>query len=176
VHCIDQALMLIPDKLYSVYADMKGVFHSEVDDYYKIILKFCKGDTVTLNLSTYVLKPYPRWLVCGTRGTCVIEGFDCKGMIYKTTELVEKLAPRIENSPAGPTRSFRPVPPGKMYEEALPQVQTSALDFYRNYLDVMNGKAGFMIKNEEVRRVLCVMMACFESAQRRESVRFTYNG
>lgn len=175
VHCIDQALFLIGDKLESVYADLKSVFHAEVDDYYKIILKFRNGQTVTLNQSTYVLKPYPRWLVCGDKGTAEIVSFAGDGKLYKTSRLLEKLPPRIEPNIAGPTRSFIPVLPGEMIVEDLPEVDVSWMDFYRNYHDVLNGKAEFAIKNEEVRRVLAVMMACFESAEKKQSVHFSYD-
>ncbi|MDR1641420.1 MAG: Gfo/Idh/MocA family oxidoreductase [Clostridiales bacterium] len=172
IHCIDQALQLVPGKLDSVYCDLKSVFHTDVDDCYKIIMKFEKGDTVSLNLSTYVLKPYPRWMLCGSKGTCVIQGFDGSGSIYRTTGLVEKLPPRIEPNPAGPTRSFRPMPPGLLYQEPLPEARADHLDFYRNYLRAMSGKAELMVKNEEALRALRVIMACFESADAKRSVRF----
>lgn len=175
VHCIDQALNMIDDKLETVYADLKSMFHMAVEDYYKIILKFRGGQTVTLNQSTYVLKPYPRWLMCGSKGTVEILDFDGSGKLYSTTEYVEKLPPRIEPNVAGPTRSYVPVPPGKMIIEDLPEVHVAWFDFYQNYLDVLNGKAEFAIKNEEVRRVLAVMMAVFESGKTRKSVHFSYD-
>ena len=175
VHCIDQALCLIDDKIETIYADLKGVFHSAVDDYYKIIIKFRGGQTITLNQSTYVLRPYPRWLVCGDKGTVEVISFAGNGNLYKTSRFLEKLPPRIAPSSAGPTRSFIPIPPGEMIVESLPEVNVSWLDFYKNYHAVLNGQGEFVVKNAEVRRVLEVMMAVFKSAEIKQSVRFTYD-
>lgn len=175
VHLIDQALFMIRDKIDCVFADLKGVFHEEVEDYYKIIIKFRGGHTATLSHSTYTLKKSPRWLVAGDRGTLVIESFACDGHIYRTSEVLHKLPPKIEPNVAGPTRSFIPLPPGKLLTEDLPAVSTDWLDFYRNYHDVLNGRAEFLIKSEQVRRVLAVIDAVFESAKTRSSVRFTYD-
>jgi predicted dehydrogenase len=179
VHCIDQALRLIPDKVDTVFADLKSVFHTEVDDHYKIMIKFRGGQTVNLNLSTYVLKPYPRWFVCGDKGTAEVLSFAGDGKLYKTSRVLEKLPPRIEPNAAGPTRSYIPVPPGELLEEDLPDVpeaaETAWLEFYRNYHAVLNGKETFKIRNEEVRRVLELIQAVFKSAETGMAVRFDYD-
>lgn len=175
VHQIDQALNMIDDKIETVYADLKSMFHAAVEDTYKIIIKFRGGQTITLNQAGYVLKPYPRWLICGNKGTVEILNFDGSGKLYTTTEYQQKLPPRIEPNIAGPTRSYVQIPPGHLLEKDLPEVNVKWLDFYRNYLDVLNGKAEFAIKNSEVRRVLEVMMAVFESGKTRKSVHFAYD-
>lgn len=175
VHLIDQILYMIPGKIQSVYADTKNVFHEDVEDYYKIIIKFRNGHTATLSHSTYCLKPSPRWLVCGDKGTAVINTFAGDGNIYRTSVLLEKLPPKIEPNVAGPTRSFIPMLPGQLLIEELPCVQTSWQDYYKNYLDVLNGKAEFVVKNIEVRRVLAVIEAVFESAKQNMAVYFKYD-
>ena len=175
IHLVDQALFLIPSKIDSIYADLKYVFHEEVEDNYKIIIKFSNGQSVVLSHSTYCLKPSPRWLIIADKGTAVIDSFAGDGNIYRTTELLEKLPPKILPNIAGPTRSFIPVPPGKLLVEELPQVETQWLDYYRNYLDVLNGKTEFAVKNHEVRRVLAVIEAIFKSGETGEAVKFTYD-
>lgn len=175
VHLFDQILALIPGKLLSVYTDLKSVHNPLVEDFYRVILKFEDGQSACVTQSTFVLKPSPRWLVCGDQGTLVINSFACDGSVFNTSELVTKLPPRIEENPAGPTRSFLPVPPGKILESPLPQVQTDWTDFYRNYLNVMNGNGQFIIRNEQVRRVLAVLNACFESGKSGHSIPFVYD-
>lgn len=175
VHLIDQALQLVDSKVEVIFADLKSVHNAEVDDYYKIMIKFVNGQTVTLSHSTYCLKPSPRWLICGDKGTVVINTFAADGNLFTTSELLQKLPARIEPNVAGPTRSFVPVPPGMLLTKELPNVEGDWLDFYRNYLDVLNGRAEFVITSEEVRRVLAVIAAIFESAQKRRSVRFAYD-
>lgn len=175
VHLIDQILILIPQKIKSVYADVKSTMNAEVDDFFRIILKFEDGESAVISQSTYCLKPSPRWLVCGDKGTICIGSFACDGSLYTTTELITKLPPRIDENPAGPTRSFLPMPPGKLLEKPLPQVETDWTDFYKNYVDVMNGRAEFVVQPPQVRRVLAVIEAAFRSGETYESVPFVYD-
>lgn len=173
VHLIDQILFLMPDaKITSLYADIKNVLHDEVDDYFKIILKMDNGVTAHIELSTYVLDYQPRWLVAGDRGTMTINSFACDGNIYRTGEMLEKLPPQITETVAGPTRQFAPVPPGGITTEPLPEVKADWVDFYQNVSDVLDGTADPAVKIGEVRRVLSVMEAVWQSARTGDAVHF----
>lgn len=166
VHLIDQILFMMPrEKVISIYADIKNVLHEEVDDYFKIIMKMSNGVTAHIELSTYILEYQPRWLAAGDKGTMVVKSFGCDGNIYRTGKLLEKLSPQITETEAGPTRQFAPVPPGGIVTEPLPEIHTDWLDFYRNVNDVLNKRAESKIKIPEVRRVLAVMEAAWESAE-----------
>lgn len=173
VHLIDQILFMMPQaKIKSVYADIKNVLHEEVDDYFKIILKLDNGVTAHIELSTYILEYQPRWLAAGDKGTLVVKNFGCEGNIYRTGKMLEKLPPQITETEAGPTRQFAPVPPGGIVTEPLPTVETDWVNFYRNVVDVLNGKAESLIKISEVRRVLSVMEAAWKSAETNEAILF----
>lgn len=173
VHLIDQILFMMPyAKIKSLYADMKNVLHEEVDDYFKILMKMDNGITVHIELSTYILESQPRWLVGGDRGTMVIRNFACDGQILRTGKLLEKLPSEIVETEAGPTRQFAPVPPGGIVTEKLPSVKSEWIDFYRNFEDVVNGKAESKIRIPEVRRVLYVMQMVRKSAETGEAVKF----
>jgi len=130
------------------------------------------GITFHLELSTYVLKYQPRWLVAGDKGTLVVNTFGCDGAIYRTGDMLKKLPPQITETVAGPTRQFAPVPPGGIVEEPLPQVETDWVDFYKNVHGVLNGQEESRIKIPEVRRVLSVMEAAWESSRTNRSVDF----
>jgi len=173
VHLIDQILFMMPDaKIKSVYADIKNVLHDEVDDYFKIILKMDNGITAHIELSTYILEYQPRWLVGGDKGTMIVKSFGCDGNIYRTGQLLEKLPPQITETVAGPTRQFAPVPPGGIVTEPLPEVETDWVDFYKNVNGVLNGTEESRIKIPEVRRVLSVMEAAWESSNTGKAVLF----
>lgn len=173
VHLIDQILFMMPKaKIKSIYADIKNVLHEEVDDYFKIILKMDNGITTHIELSTYILEYQPRWLVAGDKGTMIVKNFGCEGNIYRTGKMLEKLPPQITETEAGPTRQFAPVPPGGIVKEPLPEVETDWVDFYRNVDDVLNGRAESKIKISEVRRVLSVMEAAWQSSRTGEAVLF----
>lgn len=173
VHLIDQILFMMPGvKVKSIYADIKNVLHEEVDDYFKIIMKMDNGITAHIELSTYILEYQPRWLAAGDKGTMVVKDFGCKGNIYRTGKMLEKLPPQITETEAGPTRQFAPVPPGGIVTEDLPSIETDWVNFYRNVDDVLNGRAESLIKISEVRRVLSVMEAAWKSSESGEAVLF----
>ena len=173
VHLIDQILFMMPDaKIKSIYADIKIVLHDEVDDYFKIILKMDNDITVHIELSTYILEYQPRWLAAGDKGTMIVKSFGCDGNIYRTGQLLEKLPPQITETVAGPTRQFAPVPPGGIVTEPLPEVETDWVDFYKNVDGVLNGRETSKIKISEVRRVLSVMEAAWESSNTGKAVLF----
>ena len=173
VHLIDQILFMMPDaKIKSIYADIKNVLHDEVDDYFKIILKMDNDITVHIELSTYILEYQPRWLAAGDKGTMIVKSFGCDVNIYRTGQLLEKLPPQITETVAGPTRQFAPVPPGGIVTEPLPEVETDWVDFYKNVDGVLNGRETSKIKISEVRRVLSVMEAAWESSNTGKAVLF----
>lgn len=174
VHLIDQILFMLPGvKVKSVYADIKNVLHDEVDDYFKIILKMSNGVTCQIELSTYILKYQPRWLVAGDKGTLIVDSLGGRtGAVYRTGKMLEKLPIEIAESEIGPTRQFAPVPPGGIIEEPMPEVETDIREFYWNVRDAINGTAESKIKIPEVRRVLAVMEAAWKSAETNEAVAF----
>jgi predicted dehydrogenase len=179
VHLIDQILFMMPGvKITSLYADVKNVLHEEVDDYFKIIMKMSNGITVHIELSTYILEYQPRWLIAGDKGTMIVKNFGCDGNIYRTGALLEKLPPQITETIAGPTRQFAPVPPGGIVTEALPEITSDWVDFYRNVNAVLEewetssekAQEKSLVKIPEVRRVLTVMEAVRKSAETGQAI------
>ena len=61
VHLLDQMLFMIEGKVQTVYADMRNVVNGEVDDYFKILLKFDNGVMAEVELGTYYLKDQEKW-------------------------------------------------------------------------------------------------------------------
>jgi predicted dehydrogenase len=171
VHLIDQILFMLSGvTVKSLYADVKSVLHEEVDDYFKIIMKMSNGITVHIELSTYILEYQPRWLVAGDKGTLIVKNFGCEGNIYRTGQTLEKLPPQITETVAGPTRQFAPVPPGGIVTEPLPEITSDWVDFYKNVAAVLAGREESRIKIPEVRRVLEVMEAVWQSAETGQAV------
>lgn len=173
VHLIDQILFMMPGaKITSLYADIKSVLHEEVDDYFKLLMKFDNGVTAHIELSTYILDEQPRWLAAGDKGTLVVRDFGRSGNIYRTGKMLEKLPPQIIETEAGPTRQFAPVPPGGLIAEPFPEIKTDWADFYRNVSAVLDGTEKPAIQIQEVRRVLSVMEAAWKSSETGRAIAF----
>lgn len=180
VHLIDQILFMMPEaKITSIYADVRNVINFEVDDYFKILLRFDNQVMAEIELGTYLLADKPQdkwferhWIMGGNKGTAYVDGFEPEGKIVRTTELLTNVSGSRTMTAAGPTRSFGPPAPGKIVTEDVPKVNTCHRDYFENYKKAYYGEEDFLVKIPETRRVLAVMDAVRESAKTGKSVDF----
>lgn len=177
VHLIDQILYMIPGKIKTVFADIRNVINKDVDDYFKILLMFENNITAEIELGTYFLRDEDNWFehhwfIGGNKGTAYVDGFSPKGKIVSTTELLTNVEGTRTMTAAGPTRSFGPPKEGLIVSEELPIVQTSHAMFFENYVKAYAGEEEFLVKIPEVKRVLAVMEAAWQSSITGKSVDF----
>lgn len=180
VHLIDQVLWMMPGaKIKTVFADLRNVINDEVDDYFKILMKFDNGIMAEVELGTYFLtdkmhdKWFERhWIMGGNKGTAYVDGFEPQGKIVRTNGLLQNVGGKRTMTAAGPTRSFGPPPEGKIYTEELPKVDTLHEDYFKNYYKAYFGEEEFLVKIPETARVLRLMEAVRESARTGKSIDF----
>jgi predicted dehydrogenase len=179
VHLIDQILYMVQGRLVSVYADIRNVINKEVDDYFKILLRFENKITAEIELGTYYLSDRPNWFerhwyISGNKGSMYADKFDPEGKIVRTTRLLANVAHDQDKSLAsyGPTRSFGVPVPGLIITEDIPVVHCEQIDYFKNYFKALRGEEPFLVKIPEVRRVLSVMEACHKSAETMKSIDF----
>lgn len=180
VHLLDQILFMMPEaKIKTVFADMRNVINTEVDDYFKILMKMDNGVMAEVELGTYFLtdkmhdKWFERhWIMGGNKGTAYVDGFEPEGKIVRTAHLLENVSGQRTMTAAGPTRSFGPPAEGTILTEEVPEVNTCHKDYFENYKKAYHGQEEFLVKIPETRRVLALMEAVRESARSGESVKF----
>lgn len=177
VHLLDQMLWMVDSRVKSVYACLKNVINTEVDDYFNITLSFENGVMAQLELGTYYLTDHPgwfsrHWFMGGNKGTVYTDGMNPVGKIVTTSSLRTHSPERRAAMNYGPTRSFGPAPEGLLLTQPIPDVDCDHLDYFRNYINAYEGKEEFIIKIPEVRRVLALMEAVRESAATGKSVEF----
>lgn len=180
VHLLDQILWMMPGaKIKSVFADVRNVINTEVDDYFKILLKFDNHVTAEVELGTYYLtdKMHDKWFekhwfMGGNKGSAYVDGFHPEGKIVRTDGLLKNVGGKRTMTAAGPTRSFGPPPEGKILTEELPVVTTNHKQYFENYRKAYYGEEEFLVKIEETRRVLKLMDAVRESGRTGKSVNF----
>ena len=180
VHLLDQVLWMMGDaKIKSLYADIRNVINFEVDDYFKIIMKFDNNVTAEVELGTYLLtdkkhdKWFERhWIMSGNKGTAYVDGFFPEGKIVRTSHLLENVGGKRTMTAAGPTRSFGPPADGTIITESLTPASTKHEDYFTNYVNAFNGKEDFLVKIPQTRRVLALMEACRESSRTGRSIEF----
>lgn len=180
VHLLDQILWMQPGtKIQSVFADLRNVINEEVDDYFKILMKFDNGVMAEVELGTYYLtdkmhdKWFERhWFIGGNKGSAYIDGFFPEGKIVRTAGLLQNVGDKRTMTAAGPTRSFGPPPEGKILTEDLPKVTTCHEDYFKNYIKAYHGEEDFLVTIPQTRRVLQLMEAVRESARSGRSISF----
>ena len=180
VHLLDQILWMLPGvRLKTVFADIRSVINFEVDDYFKILMRFENGVTAEVELGTYYLADKVRdkwferhWFVGGNKGSAYVDGFFPEGKIVRTSHLLRNVSGQRTMTAAGPTRSFGPAPEGTILTEPLPQVSTRHEDYFENYVKACRGEEDFLVKIPETRRVLRLMDAVRESGRTGKSIDF----
>ncbi|MBS6196456.1 MAG: Gfo/Idh/MocA family oxidoreductase [Clostridiales bacterium] len=172
VHLLDQALLVYPEvKLNTVYATVTNVTNQLVDDGFTADLGFANGVHMLIEVGTSNFVSLPRWYVLGTNGTAVIEDWDLSGRIVRASGVDEgDVVPVI--TAAGLTKTMAPRREDSIYTEELPKMKSDIRDFYRNVMGVLEGKEERIIRLDQVMRVMKLMEAIFESAEKNQVVRF----
>lgn len=171
VHILDQILLMIPEKIESVYARLSYVTNEEVDDGFKIILTFESGKTALLEVGTSNFISLPRWYMQGINGTAVINDFSLDGKITCIQNWEKREVVPIKTA-AGLTKTMAPRTDDTIAECMLPLVKADIHDFYKNVIGVIEGTEISLIKHEELMRCMKLMEAVFESDRLNQVVAF----
>lgn len=170
VHLIDQIMWITDSPVTEIYAHMLSVKFPEVDDNFKVLLRFENGLSALVEVDTYTFINLPRWHVTGDAGTLQVDDFSCGGKIVRASASEMHWEEGIVYTAAGPTRTMAPRPKESIEEQPLPELETDACDFYRNFRDADEGKAPIVVRNDEALRVMRVIDAIFESAEKHQSI------
>jgi scyllo-inositol 2-dehydrogenase (NADP+) len=172
VHLLDHFTYMYPDKkIVSVYAQLFSVINKDVDDLFKVELRFDDGLSVHVQVGTFSLIKQPRFYAYGDMGTMVIDDFSGgNGRIRLLKERMDDMGRVIVNTNAGPTRTMAPQPEKCFVDVPLPGVDAEWSDLYKNLVDVMDGKAELIVTPESVRRTMVLIEAVFESARQNRSI------
>lgn len=164
VHLIDQMLQLIAEKIVSVNCVTTHITNSEVDDGFRLELGFESGKSAHVEVGTYNFLPLPRFYMQCQNGTLFLEDWQKKAKVAKLKAWVEKDVTPVQNA-AGITKTMAPRDELTLDMYEIDRPTSDVHQFYRNLAAAIDGREEQLIKNEEVRRVLCVMEACFQSAE-----------
>jgi predicted dehydrogenase len=171
VHILDQALQMIPGKVKKVYATFTHVTNELVDDGFYAELTFENGLVYLAEVGTSNFINLPRWYILGRDGTALMEDFSPKGKIVRVTDWSKNDAVPIKTA-AGLTKTMAPRTNETIKEEALPVVKSDIRDFYRNFLNTVEGKETLVVSLDSVMRNMLLMEAIFKSVKESAPVAF----
>lgn len=167
VHLIDQILQIVKEPIVSVYCDITNITTDEVDDGFKLNLYFESGKTAFVEVGTYNFIAMPRFYLQCQNGSAMIEDWQKKAKVARMKAWNEKEVLPVQTA-AGITKTMAPRDEVTldMYEVERPQ--SDVHDFYRNFCAALDGREEQLITHAEVRRVMQVMEAAFESAEKKQ--------
>ena len=171
VHLIDQALMMIPEKVKKLYAKFDHVTNYEVDDGFKLDLYFESGLVYRIEVSTSNFISLPRWYILADDGTALFETFSSGAKITKCKEKTEENVIPVVTA-AGLTKTMAPRSNDNLITYDMPLAPSDVHDFYRNVVDVIDKKAELIVKHEQIARVLRLMEAAAVSDETNQVVDF----
>jgi scyllo-inositol 2-dehydrogenase (NADP+) len=172
VHLLDQILYMFPDKrLVSVYATLTHVTNVEVDDGFRAILKFEDGPECLVEVFTNDFIEPPRWYLSGENGTALIKNWELEGKMVKIKDW-EKIDAVPIQAGAGITKTMAPRTNETIKEFPLEEIRVKWTDYYDNIYDVIRNGAKPLITHDQQRRLMKLMEAVFESAEKNQVVLF----
>lgn len=169
VHLIDQMLQLIKEKITSVNCVTTHITNQEVDDGFRLELTFASGKTAHVEVGTYNFLAMPRFYMQCKEGSLYLTDWQQKAKVAKLTRWIEKDVKPVQNA-AGITKTMAPRDHLTLDEYEIERPVSDVHNFYRNFCAAIDGREEQLIKNCEVRRVLCVMEAAFKSAELLQTV------
>ena len=162
VHLIDQMLFLITSDIDTVSCTCTHITTDEVDDGFKLNIKFVDGKTAYIEVGTFNFIALPRFYMQCKNGTAIITDWREKAKVVRCKAWHENDVLPVQTA-AGITKTMAPRDEitTDIYEVEKPQ--SDVHDFYRNLVKAIDGTEPQLITPAQVRRVLRVMEAAFES-------------
>lgn len=169
VHLIDQLMYMNDERVVNVFCKMNSIQYPEVDDNFRMVMTFESGLEARIEVATNNYITHPRWYVLGADGTLQIDDWNCDGRIVRRLDKEDEWGEEIVYTKAGPTKTMAP-----RNEKSVETIEisepTDVVDnltvVYDQLVDAVEGKAELTIKPEQALRVMKVMEAAFESAEK----------
>ncbi len=172
-HLVDQILHLIPEKVTEVYAQLFSVVSRNVDDYFKLLLRFESGKGALVEVGTLCLVSGPRWVVHADGGSMIVENFQGSGQIVKDKAHLSEWNSKIIETDRGPTRTMAPRPIETMDFLELPNVdgRTDWTEYYKNIMAAIERREPLLVQHKDVQRVMAIIDAARESSEKGMSLK-----
>ena len=179
---IDQALLLAaPATLRTVYARFfDNGWNTDVEDFAQCLLSFSNGLEVLMTASSRSRAIKPRWYALGTEGGLFKHGLDPQekamvaGDIDAAREEDETNHVRVWRVQTDATDAEAPDsrPQATVSERVIPPQAGRWRCYYENIAAAINTEAELIVRPQQIRQVVRVMEAAFESARTDAAVSF----
>ncbi len=162
VHTIDQALLLMGYDIKSVSCRFDTITTKEVDDGFKMTIEFKSGKQAYVEVGTYNFIAMPRFYLRAQKGSALIRDWREKCHVVKCKAWHESDVLPVETA-AGLTKTMAPRDSITIDEYDIDRPVSDVHDYYRNFVNVIDGKEDLIVTHEQMRTVLKVIMDGFKS-------------
>lgn len=171
IHLIDQILMIIHDKIDTVFCRLDNITNDEVDDGFKLELMFESGKRAYIEVGTYNFIQMPRFYMQCKDGTAMITDWREKCKIVKCKHWHESEVVPVETA-AGLTKTMAPRDSITVDEYEIERPLSDVHDYYRNFVKAIDGIESQLVTHDQMRLDMKVMEAAFESARLNQVIKF----
>jgi len=176
IHMMDQILYMIQEPVKSVYAVIRNIHNTEVDDYSKVLVTFESGLAAQVEVATFTPLHLPRWYVLGTEGNITMENISSdKAKVRKITNSEAGEREALAYTANGMEKRMQKTLKAEFVEYEAPETpppQDWATGLYSNVINALDGKEELIVKPAQVLRCFEVMFAAIESSKTGKSVEF----
>ena len=162
VHLIDQMLFLITSEIDTVSCTCTHITTDEVDDGFKLNIKFIDGKTAYIEVGTYNFIALPRFYMQCKNGSAIITDWREKAKVVKCKAWHESDVLPVQTA-AGITKTMAPRDEITIDTYEVEKPQSDVHDFYRNLVKAIDGTEPQLVTLGQVRRVMKIMEAAFKS-------------
>ena len=171
VHLIDQLLQIFDEKIEKIHCVFDHITNSEVDDGFKLTIYFEGGKSAYIEVGTYNFIAMPRFYMRAQKGSAIITDWREKCKVAKCTHWHESEVIPVQTA-AGLTKTMAPRDSVTMDEYELERPESDVHDYYRNFCLAIDGMATQLVTHLEMRRVMKVMEAFFESDRLGQAIKY----
>ena len=173
VHLIDQILTLYHNVVLEyVYCEFTHITNEEVDDGFKLTLRFQNGARAYIEVGTYNFISMPRFYIQGKKGTGIITDWREKCKIIECTAWHESDVIPVETA-AGLTKTMAPRDEITTREYELERPSSDVHEYYRNFCSAINGECEQLVTHSQMLRTLSVIEAAFKSVEENTTIEFS---
>ena len=174
IHLIDQLMLIYKDEVIdTINCTVTNITNKEVDDGFYLTITFKSGAVAFVEVGTYNFISLPRFYMKAEKGSALIVDWKEKTQVAKCKYWHENDVLPVQTA-AGLTKTMAPRDSITLdtYELEIPK--SDVHDFYRNFVDSIDGKATQMVTHDQMRLDMKIMEHAFKSAELNQTIKFEY--
>ena len=165
IHLIDQMLCIFGfANIESVFCTLDHITNQEVDDGFRILLRFRSGQLAVVEMGTYNFIAMPRFYLRAEKGTALLRDWREETQVVECTHWHENEVLPVQLA-AGLTKTMAPRDELTTKSYTVPRPTADVHDYYRNFIASVRGQTPQLVTYGQMRTDLKVMLAAFESAE-----------